>query len=48
VAADWLRRMPVPEPSVLTGVPCTLRLSLLMVGNLPELTRLRFSLRTQR
>ena len=51
VAADWLRRMPVPEPSLLTGVPCTLRLSfssLLAVGSLPELTRFRFSLRTQR
>ena len=47
-SADLLRRMPVDEPSlVLTGVLCTLRLSLLEADSLPELTRLSESLRTQ-
>ena len=48
VAADLLRRMPVAELSLLTGVLCTLRLSLLMADSLPELTRLRDSLYEQR
>lgn len=47
MAADLLRRMPVPEPSLFTGVLCTLRLSLLDAESLPELTRLSESLLEQ-